>query len=78
MLATTRKGLHMPATIRRIELSETKDRLLRADEAAALLGISRRMIHRLVATGDLDKVKLGKAARFRLSDVEALMKKGAV
>ena len=67
----------MPATVRRIELTESKDRLLRADEAAALLGVSRRMIHRLVSTGDLEKIKLGKAARFRLSDIESLMREGA-
>ena len=67
----------MPATVRRIELTDTKDRLLRADEAAALLGVSRRMVHRLVSTGDLPKIKLGKAARFRLSDIESLMRKGA-
>ena len=67
----------MPATVRRIELTETKDRLLRADEAAALLGVSRRMVHRLVSTDDLPKVKLGKAARFRLSDVEGLIRTGA-
>ena len=53
------------------------DRLLKASEAAELLGLSVRMIHRLVATSDLAKVKIGKAARFRLSDVEALMQKGA-
>lgn len=54
------------------------DRLLKATEAAKLLNVSVRMIHRLVATGDLGKVKLGKAARFRLSDIEALMREGAV
>ena len=53
------------------------DRLVKVAEAADLLGVSVRMVHRLVATGDLHKVKLGKAARFRLSDVEALMQKGA-
>lgn len=53
------------------------DRLLKAAEAAELLGVSVRMVHRLVATGDLQKIKLGKAARFRLSDVQALMQRGA-
>ena len=53
------------------------DRLLKATEAAELLGLSVRMVHRLVATGDLPKVKLGKAARFRLSDIEVLMEEGA-
>lgn len=53
------------------------DRLLKVSEAAGLLSVSVRMVHRLVATGDLNKIKLGKAARFRLSDIEALMQKGA-
>lgn len=53
------------------------DRMLKVSEAAGRLGLSVRMIHRLVATGDLPKVKFGKAARFRLSDVEALMQRGA-
>ncbi len=53
------------------------DRLLKAIEAAELLGVSVRMVHRLVATDDLAKVKLGKAARFRLSDVKGLMRTGA-
>ena len=52
------------------------ERLLKATEAAELLGLSVRMIHRLVATSDLAKVKIGKAARFRLSDVVALMRTG--
>ena len=51
--------------------------MLNAREVADVLNVSVRMIYRLTTTGDLAKVKLGKAARFRLSDVEALMQKGA-
>ncbi|MEE9130021.1 MAG: helix-turn-helix domain-containing protein [Phycisphaerales bacterium] len=54
----------------------SSDRLLNTQQAAEILGCSTRMIHRLVASCDLPKVKIGKAARFRLSDVEALMQKG--
>lgn len=54
-----------------------QDRLLNAREIADVLNVSVRMIYRLTTTGDLAKVKLGKAARFRLSDVEALVQKGA-
>ena len=53
------------------------DRLLNSQQAAEILGCSTRMIYRLVASGDLSKVKIGKAARFRLSDIEALIQKGA-
>ena len=57
--------------------SPSTDRLLRVREAADLLGVSVRIIHRLVATGDLHKIKIGTAARFRLSDVEVIMREGA-
>ncbi len=67
----------MPATIRRIDLTDVGDRLLRVDEAAAILGISERQVRRLAATGDLDRVKLGRATRVRLSDVHRLIERGA-
>lgn len=67
----------MPATIRRIHLTDVGDRLLRVDEAAAILGISERQVRRLAATGDLDRVKLGRATRVRLSDVRRLIERGA-
>lgn len=53
------------------------DRLLKAREAAVLLGLSVRMIYTLVAIGDLQRVKIGNATRFRLSDIESLMQHGA-
>ena len=53
------------------------DRLLTAKEAAKILGLSVGMIYRLIATDRLQRVKIGKATRFRLSDIEELMQRGA-
>lgn len=44
--------------------------LLTAKEAAALLGVSTRTLWRLSASGDLPCVHVGKATRWRRSDVE--------
>ena len=57
--------------------STVADRLLSPHQAAELLGVSVRTMYRLVTTGDLPKVKLRKSARFRLSDVQALIQRGA-
>ena len=56
---------------------QVEDRLLRSDEASDLLGVSVRMIHRLVETRRLPKVRIGRAARFRLSDLQTLIEQGA-
>jgi excisionase family DNA binding protein len=42
-----------------------------------MLGCSVRMVERLVASGQLTAVKIRGAVRFRLSDVEQIMMKGA-
>ena len=54
------------------------DRLLRVRDTADLLGISVRQVHRLAASGHLSKVKIGKTASFRLSDLEALIERGTL
>jgi excisionase family DNA binding protein len=46
-------------------------------EAARLLACSIRMVERLVASGILKAVKIRGAVRFRLSDIEQIMMKGA-
>jgi len=67
----------MPAIIRRIELSDVGDRLLRVDEAAAILGISERQVRRLVESGILERLKLGRLTRLRLSAVQHLVEYGS-
>lgn len=55
----------------------TPDRLLRDHEAAEILAVSRRHIHALAARGELPRVRLGRASRYRLADVLALIARGA-
>lgn len=43
--------------------------LLRDIEAARMLGISRSKFHTLVAAGEIRRLKLGRCARYRRSDV---------
>lgn len=58
------------------EMPAIADRLLNAHDAAALLGISRRTLDRLVDTGALHRIKLGILARYKLSDVQRLVERG--
>ncbi|MGA3182771.1 MAG: helix-turn-helix domain-containing protein [Verrucomicrobiota bacterium] len=51
--------------------------LLTKKEVARLLACSVRMVERLVASGTLTAVKIRGAVRFRQSDIEQIMMKGA-
>jgi excisionase family DNA binding protein len=51
--------------------------LVTKKEVARLLACSVRMVERLVASRTLTAVKIRGAVRFRLSDVEQIMMKGA-
>lgn len=50
--------------------------LLNKWDVSALLGVSRRTIERMVATGKLTKVKVRGAVRFRMSEIQNLMNGG--
>lgn len=54
------------------------EKLLRKKEVALRLACSNRMVERLVASGKLATVKIRGAVRFRLSDIEQIIVKGAV
>ena len=58
------------------QVKATQDRLLTVPEVAELLGVSVRLVNRLFSTGDLPRVKIGRAARARLSDVERIVAEG--
>ena len=58
------------------QVKSTQDRLLTVREVAELLGISVRLVNRLFATGELHRVKIGRAARARLSDVQRIITEG--
>jgi excisionase family DNA binding protein len=49
------------------------DRLLTDQEVAALLGISRRSVHRWATQGLLRRVRIAGTSRFRLADVRSLI-----
>lgn len=51
--------------------------LLTSREVARRLAVSNRTVARLVAGGHLSVVRLGRAARFREADLEALISKAA-
>lgn len=53
------------------------DKLIKKPEAADMLSCSVRHVERLVRSRVLPKVMVLGAVRFRLSDVLALIKKGA-
>lgn len=59
------------------EPTSPRDRLLRTDEVAALLGVSRRLVQRLASSNQLPPIHIGRAVRFRLRDVKHLMQHGA-
>jgi excisionase family DNA binding protein len=54
-----------------------EEKLLRKKQVAEMLACSVRMVERLVASGALTVVKIRGAVRFRLSDVEQIIVKGA-
>lgn len=50
------------------------DRLLDLTEVARVLGVCKRTVHRLVASGELPRpVKVGRGARLYLSDVRGYL-----
>ena len=51
--------------------------LLTKKQVANLLACSCRMVERLVASGTLTAVRIRGAVRFRSSDIEQIMMKGA-
>jgi excisionase family DNA binding protein len=57
--------------------SAVREKLLRKKDVARLLACSVRMVERLVASGTLTVVKIRGAVRFRSSDIEQIIAKGA-
>ncbi|MCD6255638.1 MAG: helix-turn-helix domain-containing protein [Deltaproteobacteria bacterium] len=50
-------------------------RILNRKDAASYLGISPSMLDKLVARGDLPRVKLGKRVIFKIEDLEGLLER---
>lgn len=49
--------------------------LVRDEEAARLLGISRSKFHLLVADGQIARIKIGRSARYRRADIIAFIER---
>jgi excisionase family DNA binding protein len=47
--------------------------LLRVNEVAETLAISRRSVYLLVGSGDLPAIRVGERLRFRPSDIDAYL-----
>ena len=45
------------------------------DQAAQMLGISRRMVFEFRSKGELQYVKLGRLIRYRVSDIQAFLER---
>ena len=59
-----------------MEKTETKDRLLKKEDVVNRLSLCVRTVDRMAASGELEKVKIRGAVRFRESDIVALIEKG--
>lgn len=49
--------------------------LLRITDVAAILGVHRNTVHRLVSRGELRQIRVGRLARFRPVDVERYLER---
>lgn len=54
----------------------TSDRLIPSPKAAEVFGVSPRTIRRWAKLGILDPVRVGGSTRYRLSDIEAIVRLG--
>jgi len=59
-------------------MTQTLDKLLTIQDVSEFLNLSVRKIHRLMASGDLGYIKIGKSTRFRPSAIESYLKRNEV
>lgn len=64
------------STVDRTTPLSPQTQLLREREVAEAYGLSGRTIRRLVADGQLPRVRIGGSIRYRLVDVEGLITRG--
>jgi excisionase family DNA binding protein len=50
--------------------------VLSINEAARVLGVQRSTIYRLLRTGEIEAVRVGKRKRFRPEDLDAYLERG--
>lgn len=56
---------------------EVPDRLITYAHAQQLTALSRRKLHDLAVRGVLTRIRIGRSVRFRQSDVQRLIERGA-
>lgn len=49
------------------------DKILRADEVAEILSVSKGYVYLLISRGQLPCIRIGKTKRIRLADLEAFI-----
>lgn len=54
-------------------MADTDRLLLRVEEAAELLGLSRAYVYELLGTGAIPSVKIGRSRRIRPADLDAFV-----
>jgi len=59
--------------IRREADAYTKRKMLKIPEVAFLLSISTRTVHRLLASGELQGVRVGRSVRIRSVEIDRLL-----
>ena len=59
-------------------MNTVEDRLLKAEEVAVRLGVSRNLVYEMGRTGKLRCVRIGRIMRFRASDLVEFCEAGGV
>ncbi len=57
----------------KISLLYKNEQLLKASEVARILNISLSMVYKIIQEGKLPSIRLGKAIRIRLVDLESII-----
>ena len=71
---STQAGSASPAEV----THELRGRLVVSPQTAAeMLGVSRATFYNLMERGELTRVKIGRSARIRVSDLEGLVERSA-
>src|SRR5579864_4738624 len=58
-----------------IEILESREEALNAQQVAELLGLSKKQVYQMAATGKLPSFRIGKAVRFDAQDLAEWLRK---
>lgn len=78
LIQQLREGLQdIRAEMRALRVRKDPELLLTLDEAAEVLGVSRRTVSTLIADGSLKSLKVRRARRIRRADLDTFIKRRA-